>query len=207
MEQLIIFLLFVIGSIISSIIQHKKKQAEEQQQRELEEATRRPAGNVPLPPPRAETQWPPRTPADWHEQLRRMLQGETPEQQPPPVIKPVLLPPVQKQQPVPEKPEPEPRRTPPPISETGKFTRPLQTSAANYQRAANLHAAVEDRMRAVTQQTATHRRKAAARQRSRSHSDFVRTLRRNPSALREAFIATLIFGPAKGIEDQPMTLR
>src|SRR5688500_8757118 len=108
MEQLVIFLLFVVGSIISAIIQNKKKKAEEQQQRELEEFTRRPRGQAQSAPPTIPSRQPsptsqapqaswPRTAADWQEQLRRMLEGET---APPVIIKPVLLPP----QPAPQKP-------------------------------------------------------------------------------------------------------
>ncbi|MGZ8938473.1 MAG: hypothetical protein ACXW32_04605, partial [Limisphaerales bacterium] len=63
MEQLIIFLLFIVGSIISSVIQHKKKKAEEQQQRELEDLTRTPRGTAP-PLRKPETSWP-QTAGDW----------------------------------------------------------------------------------------------------------------------------------------------
>lgn len=200
MEQLIIFLLFVVGSIISSIIQHKKKQAEEQQQRELEEMTRRSgSGRPPVAQPRPSL---PTPGPDWQEQLRRILQGET-GPQPPPVIKPVLLPPVQKQ-------------STPPVQRTSRVpasvqTRepsegdlvlqsPLRTSAVRYERASNLHAAVEERMRAVSDQTVTHKEAAPQKARKRAHSEFVNRLRRDPRAIREGFIASLIFGPPKGLQ-------
>jgi flagellum-specific peptidoglycan hydrolase FlgJ len=202
MEQLVIFLLLVIGSIISSIIQNKKKKAEEQQQRELEELTRRPRGQAQSTPPRQAAQPPqaswPRTAADWQEQLRRMLEGET---APPVIIKPVLLPP----QPTAQKPPiPVPPQKKPVAREVSEgdlvFKSPLHTSAASHERAANLHAAVEDRMRAIGEQRVKHTPANADRSRPRPHSAFVQRLKRNPRAIREAFIASIIFAPPQGLE-------
>jgi hypothetical protein len=205
MEQLIIFLLFVIGSIISSIVQHKKKKAEEQQQRELEELTRRPAGERrpprPASPPQAS--WP-KNAADWQEQLRRMLEGESA----PPVIKPVLLPPELPPQKSPvvihQQRQPVARE----ISEGDLvFKSPLTTSATNYERAANLHAAVQERMRTIGEQRVKHTPAIQDRGRSRPHSTFVQRLKRNPRAIREAFIASIIFAPPRGMEDATEPIR
>ena len=193
MEQLIIFLLFVVGSIISSIIQHKKKKAEEQQQQELEELTRRPRGEA-APPAKPPEAWP-KSAADWQEQLRRMLEGES---QPPPVIKPILLPPEQRA----PKPSPPVQRSSKPteLSEGDLvFKSPLKTSTENYQRAANLHTNVQERMRAIDLQTSTAK-SGAARRRPRAQSEFVQRLKHNPRAIREAVIASVIFAPPKGLE-------
>lgn len=205
MEQLIIFLLFVVGSIISSILQHKKKKAEEQQQRELEELTRRGRGE-PVPP--AEPQSPfPKTAADWQEQLRRMLEGETTPPVPkPPVIKPVLLPPVQKQQPPrtsqPKPPPPQKQKTATRERSEGdlEYSTPLKTSAAHYERAAKLHATITERMRGVSAKTSAHKASPIKHKQPRRESEFVSRLRRNRGAIREAFIASIIFGPPKCVE-------
>jgi hypothetical protein len=201
MEQLIIFLLFVVGSIISSYIQHKKKQEEERQQRELEDLTRR-EGSAPSVPRNAP--WP-KTAADWQEELRRMLEGETP-RQPPPVIKPVLLPPVQQQQPPPA-PVPQP---PPALAEAARRAEHkalLQRTAGQYQRAENLHASVKERLRAVAEQTTTHRSAEPRHHRRAAQSDFVSRLRQHPGAMREAFIASIIFEAPKGLEEKPVDAR
>lgn len=210
MEQLIIFLLFVVGSIISSIIQHKKKQAEEQQQRELEQSTRREPGQQPRPV-KPQAKWP-QTAADWQEQLRRMLEGESTQSPTPPVIKPVLLPPVAGRE---QKPAPKPtqrgRQTQPPLKQEVilprekaegdiEFASPLKTSSAHYERAARLHESVEQRLRAVAEQTSTHKPATPMQSRYRPHSQFVQRLRHNPRAIREAFIASIIFGPPKSME-------
>lgn len=197
MEQLIIFLLFVIGSIISSIVQHKKKKAEEQQQRELEELTQSPRGG-PVPPRKPQMSWP-RSTGDWQEQLRRMLEGESP----PPVIKPVLLPTTRKhsqpQQPRSSKSPSAPVR---PDTSEGElvFESPLKESTANYERASNLHSAVEKRMRAIRERTSTRPQTAFNRARPKLQSDVVRRLRRSRTSIREAFIASLIFSAPKAME-------
>ena len=196
MEQLVIFLLFVVGSIISSILQHKKKKAEELQQQELEELTRRPRGEA-TPAAKRPEAWP-KSAADWQEQLRRMLEGEA---QSPPVIKPILIPPEQRApQPTPPPVPPKRSSKPAEVSEGDLvFKSPLKTSAENYQRAANLHSNVQERMRAIDLQTSTAKADSA-RRRPRGQSDFVQRLKRNPRAIREAFIASVIFARPKGLE-------
>ena len=180
MEQLIIFLLFVVGSIISSVVQHKKKQAE----------ARRAAGLDPAPP-RPQPPWP-KTAGDWQEQLRRMLEGQAP----PPVIKPILLPPLAK--PAPKRTSLTARRE---VSEGDEdYKSPLATATAAYNaRATTIQASVEKRMRGIDQQTTLHRPTLVGT-RGRFHSQFVQGLRRNPKVVREAFIASIIFAPPRGLE-------
>ena len=207
MEQLVIFLLFVVGSIISAIIQHKKKKAEEQQQRELEELTRRSRGQAQTPPqrtpPRQSPQMPqaslPRTAADWQEQLRRVLEGEP---APPVIIKPVLLPPESAPQRPPVVAAPKKQPAARQISERDLDCKsPLHTSAAGHERAGKLHAAVEERMRVIGEQRMKHTPASSERARPRAHSAFVQRLKRNPRAMREAFVASIIFGPPQGLEE------
>jgi hypothetical protein len=193
MEQLIIFLLFVVGSIISSIIQKKKKKAEAEQQQELEELTRRARGE-PVPPRKPVDSWP-KTAADWQEQLRRMLEGES---QPPPVFKPILLPPQER----PPQPPVQAKQPPRQIEASEgdlSFKIPRKTSVESYDRAANLYASVKERMRAINSQTSTAHA-ASTRRRPRAHSAFVQRLKQNPRAIREAFIASVIFAPPKSLE-------
>ncbi|HVK59104.1 MAG TPA: hypothetical protein VM735_10005 [Candidatus Kapabacteria bacterium] len=231
MEQLIIFLLFVVGSIISSIIQNKKKKAEEQQQRELEELTGRPQTSGQTTSPKAPSPAWPQTGGDWQEQLRRLLQGESlPPQAPPPVFKPVLLPPEKtrtQQQPQRKQPRYDPKRqgkqqvqppSPPPVTSRprpalqeasegeARSKSPLPASTTRYETAAGLHESVEKRMRHVVEQTTTHKKiRTSGRGPSRRslQSDFVKRLRRNPRAVREAFVASVIFGPPKSLENEP----
>jgi hypothetical protein len=77
---------------------------------------------------------------------------------------------------------------------------PLHTSAASHARAGNIHAAVEDRMRAIGEQRVRHTPASADPTRLRPDSAFVRRLKRNPRAIREAFIASIIFAPPQGLE-------
>lgn len=197
MEQLIIFLLFVVGSIISSIIQHKKKKAEEQQQREMEELASSGRGR-PVPPKQPQTSWP-QTAGDWQEQLRRMLEGESA----PPVIKPVLLPPQQKPQP---QQQPRSSKPAPPLAKTEvsegdiALHSPLAQSTGGQSRASSLHDGVKKRMRAIRDKTSAPAETAFNRQRPKRQHDFVRRLRRSRTSIREAFIASLIFSPPKAVE-------
>ena len=181
MEQLIIFLLFVVGSIISSIIQHKKKQAE----------ARREAGEP--PPVRAPGDHWPKTAGDWQEQLRRMLEGESA----PPVITPVLppatFPPKQRSPKAPEK-VIEPAR-----SEV-EIRKPLPTVAPQHYRSSLLHDRVEKRMRAIRQKTSNLAPTPFDRSRPSTQSEVVQRLRRSRSAVRDAFIASVIFAAPKAVE-------
>src|SRR5688572_28603403 len=98
MEQLLIFLVVALGSLISGYLQKKKR-------REAEEAERR-MGNPEGTPPALPR---PATARDWQEELRRMLQGEPPEPAVPPKIPapPPAAPPMRKPVTPPAKPRPE----------------------------------------------------------------------------------------------------
>jgi hypothetical protein len=206
MEQLVIFLLFVVASIVSGIIQKKKKAAEEAAQRELEQSVgprpaQTPASQSTTQPP--VTRWP-RTVQDWQEQLRKMV-----EENAPPVIKPVTKPVVIKPVIVSQQRSSKPAPTSPivakilpPIEKSEgdlEFKSPLRESASAYERASSLQAKVEQRFRAVDQQTSTHRPTPVTRSTRHTHQ-FIRNLRKRPSALREAFVASLIFSPPKAME-------
>lgn len=210
MEQLVIFLLFVVASIVSGIIQKKKKADEERAQRELEQSVgprpaqtqaSQPATQPPL------TRWP-RSAQEWQEQLRKMV-----EENAPPVIKPIIKPTakpvvikpviVSQQRPASKTP-PIVAKVLPPIEKSEgdlEFKSPLRESASAYERASSLQAKVEQRFRAVDQQTSTHRPTPVTRSTRQTHQ-VIRNLRKRPSALREAFVASLIFSPPKAMENQ-----
>ncbi len=204
MEQLVIFLLFIVASIVSSIIQKKKKAEEEEAaRREMERSLPgEPARPSPSPTPSQPpvVRWP-RSAQDWQEQLRKML-----EESAPPVIKPVIKPVV-----VPEKRPPQAGAKPIPVKvvlpaekSEGEFESrsPLRESASAHQRAASLHARVEDRLRAVDARTAAARPNQPHRRGERSTHAVVRNIRQRPAALREAFIASLIFSRPKSLEER-----
>ncbi|HEX7859056.1 MAG TPA: hypothetical protein VF773_01880 [Verrucomicrobiae bacterium] len=211
MEQLIIFLLFVVGSLISAYVQKKKAQAEERQQRELEELTSRGRGPQPPAPRKAQSEWP-QTAGDWQEQLRRMLQGETVAPPPPVIIKPVLLPPQKTAPQQTTSRKPPPPRLPQsslPVHEKSEgdaeFQSRLKVSNANYERASKIQETVQARLRAASDQTTSHKPAVVIQRPRRGHADFLRRLRRNRTALREAFVTSLVFGPAKSVEFETPT--
>src|SRR5688572_3200449 len=208
MEQLVIFLLFVVASIVSGIIQKKKKADEEAARRELEQsvgprsAQTSPSQPTTQPPV---TRWP-RSAQEWQEQLRKMV-----EENAPPVIKPVSKPtakPVVIKPVVVSQQRPAPQARPivakilPPIEKSEgdlEFKSPLRESASAYERASSLQTKVEERFRAIDKQTSTHRPTPASRP-TRPANQIIRKLRKRPSALREAFVASLIFSPPKSLE-------
>src|SRR5690606_10878562 len=120
----------------------------------------------------------------------------------PPVIKPVLLPPVEKPQPPkpPVQAPPIPRK---PIIRTadlseGRLHFPSPARASSSHREPPMNAARE-RVREVARKDLLHPLKSTTHSRPQS-PEFVRRLRRNPRAMRDAFVASIIFGPPKGLE-------
>ena len=188
MEQLIILLLIGLGSLVSSYIQNKKKrEAEEQELREMGLPPPQPTGSAPIPG------WP-KAAGDWQEELRRMLQGERPPLTPTaPQMPPTALPPVIRTKLIIPTAESE-------VSE-GDLSLPstLRQSAAAHARAAQLAHKVESRFEAVEVQTRAHRAMPVTLRARPTGADVVRRFTRNRNALREAFIASLIFAPPVGL--------
>ncbi len=185
MEQLVIFILFVVASIVSSIIQNKKKQAEE-------EAERRgvpPAAKRSEPP--TLPQWP-KSARDWQEQLKKMLEG----QMEPPPIRPAA-PPAPLVVSIPT------IVTRPVVTELTEgdiqYKSPFRQSSAAHERASALQSRVEARFRDVNRQTETHR-PSVPKKHFHGTPSLQQRLRHNPMAAREAFVASLIFGPPKSSE-------
>jgi len=231
MEQLVIFGLFVLASVVSSYIQHKKKQ--EELRREADEAAR---GGAAPNRPAAEDRGAQSIP-DWQEQLRRMLQGET-EMPSPPVVRPQSLPrqtqpgktpyqvPQRSQRPA--RPATLARSAPPVVvartqsapmpplpvappfvfpTETSEgdavFVSPLRQSAAAMRRAEDLGGKVDARLRAVGQQTQAHKPAAYATHDASAAATLTALQFRNPRTLRQAFIASLVFSPPPGLPQNP----
>lgn len=175
MEQLIIFIIVVLASIISSAVQNKKKREAERREGE------------PPPSPGPFERWP-KTPSDWQEELRRLLEDKP---APPPIVRPVQPPPLP---PVLKRPEP------PPVREMAEgdleFVSPLRESSAAYTRGASLHERVSERMRTIDQQTDTHRSAPPLGRHARLRHGWTR----NPRRVREAFVASLIFAPPVALQ-------
>ena len=192
MEQLVIFILFVVASIVSSIIQNKKKQAEERAERQE---------RLDLPPPQPHrtseppvTTWP-RSAGEWQEQLKKMLEGQLQ----PPIVRPPPRVETRTHPPVVSIPTtlvpPEPRE----ISEGElQLKSPFRQSSAAHERALALHSRVEERFRKLNSKTSSHR-PPAPQVPLAPITKLARQLRRNPMAAREAFIASLVFGPPKSL--------
>ena len=188
MEQLVIFILFVVVSIISSIIQSRKKAQEEARQR----------GEFPPSVPRPErpvTHWP-RNVGQWQEQLKRML-----EENAPPVIRPVIVP---EKREAPSMPPPKPAKAaaaqphfPGIPAITDESEGPSIASVSAHEHVSNMYDRVKQRLRAAGRHQTTHRPRAV---RQRAPVPTLRRLTRNPAALRDAFVASLIFSPPKALE-------
>ena len=140
MEQIGILIFFILASLVSSFLQNKKKREEELAGEPREPGPARP----PLPGPLKNL---PRSPGEWQEQLRRLLEDQIP---------PVLRPP----------PEPPPILAAPPVVTPATLIEALP-------------------------------KKQSLRERARIRASAVRVApwTQNPKALRDAFVASLIFSP------------
>jgi hypothetical protein len=79
---------------------------------------------------------------------------------------------------------------------------PLGQSQTSFTHAQQIHEAVAERFRQVNRQTRQHRPAVArAGVVVPSSALLVRRLKGNRSALRQAFVVSLIFGPPKAMED------
>ncbi len=187
MEKLIILLLFAAGSAISTYFQNKRKREEEE---ELAQKPTRKAGGVPPVP-----HWP-RTTRDWQEEVRRLLGGEMSPLNPPPraPASPPLSPTAPKKMPGPPG-KPLKAAKSPAQSIAPAAPNPLKQSAAAYARAAALSSRVESRLEVVDALTRAHPASKPGRRSSSAASNTVKRWTRDREALREAFIASLIFAP------------
>ena len=81
---------------------------------------------------------------------------------------------------------------------------PLQESVKAYQRASQLHAHVIERLKHAEQATERHRASAPTAHRPSYSADTLRTIAliRDRDTVRQAIVASLIFGAPKGLENE-----
>lgn len=144
------------------------------------------------------------SPANWEEELRRLLEGEDdkPAPRPPPVIvqAPPPLPPAPRPRIAPRPPEPVSQSDP--DMDTGLPVRfsSLEGSAQAYLRASNIEARVAAHMQRADQQVASHPQVVVKRDASPEVRQAVGLLR-NRQSQRAVILAGVILGPPKSIEE------
>jgi hypothetical protein len=185
MEQILVLILFVVGSIVSTIIQNKKKREEEARQHREQEA---PVGPPPPLPKKPFQKWP-ESGAEWQDELRRLFDQE----KPPPVIAPAPRPaPVVLVQ-RPAAPVPAELKLPPAGERPKVIVNLFKGSDDAFSRARGMHERVRAQMRSVDQ--AMHHKGGARPPRPTVPAVRIRRWTRDRRAVREAFIASLIFSP------------
>jgi len=220
----LIFIAIVIGFVVLHSWWNARKQAEEQRSGRQEPSpgpdSRSPSQRTGSPPPAR-----PSPAANWEEELRRLLEGDSPAPPPSPgprtVPPPVTVPPPlpARRVPAPVRPRPlaaspAPTRAPtsmPPLApvpvidrdmETGLPVKmpSLQESAKAYVRASQLETRVAEHMRQVDRQVTTH----AKLDRVRSVSPEIKQalgLLRTRSSQRAAILAGVVLGPPRALEE------
>jgi hypothetical protein len=219
MEQLLIFLLVAVASVVSNALQKKKKKEQERADAAGEKRPLRPGSPPPLSPI---PHWP-RTAKNWQEELERLLETHAPQTERTRPIPPVL----------PQPPAPQPSRmmVPPsrrsseaplilapapgpipvraarkPLQREVISSTPLRDSASAYLRASRLDSQVGTRLQAVEKETENAKpspvagaRNAFSLPTNAPPTQIVRWAQ-SRRGVREAFIASLIFGQPKGLE-------
>jgi hypothetical protein len=193
MEQLI--LLLVLGGLYALQAWWKKKAEKEQ----AEPPPPWPGQQPQQQPGPAQPQRPAQTPAArWEEELRRLLEGESPKPAPPPVApSPPPLPPKMPRKPVVSKPVVVVDRD----METGLPVQmpTLQHSAQAFLRASQLESKVAEQMRRVEEQVTRHKKVETRRGVSPEIRQAI-GLVRNRQSQRAAIIAGIVLGPPKAME-------
>lgn len=193
MDQLLIVVALLIVSGISSWLK-KRAQAEEEARTQGQPLMGGPQAPRPIPRPEQEM------PTDWEEELRRMLDMPSPEPPPPVVPPPPLV-----------------VAPPPPMVTVHRMQRPIpriisDTPPVEHVTGALEHAADSVRAARHLQETVLERiHKAGELRGAVTHAPQVVVAKRGASALRKdfrnrddlrrAFVASLVFGPPKALED------
>lgn len=223
MDSLLITLVVVAIAALSNWLQHRAQAREEAPPEPGPQPPRDRRPQPPVPaPPRSRQPVPPQTTAprpereprrpetDWEEVVRRFLGGEspapppvqprTPRPEPKPIAPPVQapLPPIQ--------PRPLVVVPPPTAAYSAPSTpvpAPPSTYDAAYSKAQHLHETVSKRLREVHAHP-EHRVHRAPAPTGRRHTipeiSLIHRIRHDPAAARGAFVASLVFGPPKGLE-------
>lgn len=203
MEKIIFVIAIVVISMIHSWLQKRKGEDETDPAPWPGPLPRRP-GAPPVNRPGA----PSSKPTNWEDELRRLLQGEDPEDSKPPVIvqPPPLIAPAPMPATVPS--GSRLRSRPAPGADTGgdldvglPIRMPtLERSAQAFLRASNLEKRVAEHMRGVDAQVAAHVITEVKRRKSPDIQNAV-ALVRNPQSQRIAILAGVILGPPKALEN------
>ncbi len=202
MEKLIILLLIGLGSAVSSYIQKKR----EREAGNLENGLPPPRSTGPIGPPKSPGAPPPLapwpvSPREWQEDLRRVLQGNPAQQSAAPPFVPPIAPNAAKKvttRPTVITPQ-RARSNAAALARSKHFSATLLQSMAGYTRASQLSARVGARLHAVDMQTEKHK-PASSLQRGLSASEIAQRWTHDRQAVREAFIASLIFAPPVGLK-------
>lgn len=205
MEKLIVIAVIILGSIVHSWIQRKQEEAEEKKSAQ----DPRPR-NTPGPRPERRPATPPPVPAapprQWQDDLRRLLQGETPgDRRSPegpadsgsrpgrrtPAAPPPLL--ARSSIPVPDEGM---------EMEVGLPVAPVTLSqASSAHERAQVASAVLERMRATGNQITTHSAAPPVGHTQQQAPADARRLFKNRQAQRDAILASIILGPPKALEN------
>lgn len=200
MDSLIGLIIFILISAVASWLQRRQQGGENEDM--PPPRPRRRTSSPPPPPPPVRTEQP-RT-LTWEEELKQLLEGQTPQAPPPP---PPLPPPVlverRSQPPPPPLPEEFTETTysveHSPVEVSFKPLPGLTEAARAYEQASSLEQKVEAHMRGVTRHpVGTSKVEHAALSREASHA---LALVRDPSSLRSALLASVILGPPKALAD------
>ncbi len=207
-DSLIGLLIFVAISILASWLQKKQKQQGEETP--PPPPLRRPRG-IGTPPPASAPA--PQKPLSWEEELKRLLEGQVPQEQParlpPPIVIQVPRP---APPPLPTAPAPEhthrsvfdvvEEKNPAEVSVEATFHAlpQLSESVLTQQQAGLLERKVEAHLREVTQRpvgsTSVQHRIATTPEASAALA-----LVRNPKSVRSALLASIILGPPRSLSD------
>jgi hypothetical protein len=197
MDSLITILILAAAALLSVFFKRKQAAGEETE-------------NWPRPREIGRTpDQPPEQRMSWEEELRRLLEGEPlkPTAPPPPIV-------------VPETPRPAPRPvptprapvgTPPPLPSRSLHSwreRPqhkpvalegLRTSRSTYEQASRVDDKAKAQLKHASEQLRDHPKTVRIRSAPKSVHDAV-SLFRSPQSARVALIASVVFGPPKGME-------
>jgi len=211
-ESLLVFAAFILLSSIANWVKRRRgeKDADTGPTENHVPAPRRPAQRAPNHPPPAPVVPQPAKRFDWEQELRRLLGEEEP-----PKLEPAAPPPLPPVATRALKPEPAPSPFPriPPVLEkidvektpnleqaTRVFplTR-MAESQQDFQKASQMSAQMAERMHQVDDHVAHHVIKSRTTVSSQT-AELVRVLRQ-PRTARQAFAASLVFGPPKALDN------
>lgn len=203
LESLITIAIFLGIAVVSAWLKRKQQADDDTETWPAEPHRPTPPARPLTPTPRPQVPRPTK-PASWEEELRKLLEGDEPAPQPPPVI--VYETP--RPRPPPAAPPPVPRRAPVIIREADDEMErglpvhlpSLTQSGQAYKRASQLDVSMAEHLRQISEKVTTHA-PAMKRLPPALHPAFA--LIRNRASLQSAIVASLILGPPKALEGQP----